>query len=710
MTTMKKYLILSFLAALPLGKTSACVYEGPTNNSYMFSVFRREKLTDGPAYLYDINSYWAEYAGESGASSGLNFYRWNSDAVLSAAKRKGDREMMAYLTQLNKYIKVCEAYSTASWDYPTKKQLAQRRQTLVAVLNAAKAYHGTALRSQYLLLQMRANMMLGYEKSNVALWSSIASRLKADVWREAMRNIYARALVKGGQWQRACDIYAEQGDVKSIKAVMRNYRSLAGIKSVYAQNPNSPTLEYLVQDFVNNVQETLDQAGEEGADNDYFDFIGAKKIDIADVGTFVRFANAAAMSRDVKSPCLWLAAAGMVDFLLGSQSQAMAEASRAVCAAGTQRMKDNARAIRLLVSTRSNRVSREYSDFLAAEFKWLDAKIAEERGNTGVYSNHYTDVKNRVVHASLEPLYRKSGLPNLALAMCGMMNASEAEFSGNDANITYSQFGSYFCAMDSLSSDCLADYYAYISAQHDDVFETYTCSRVYRDKDYFCDLIGTKLIAEGRFADAIPYMEKVPLSLLAKQRISVYAAKRRYDIPRWFEKQTVDGGDYEPIAVARNQKLDFCRDMVERLSQYALARDGEDKQRMAYDLAVRYYQASCYGDCWYLTHYGHSVMDSARVGEMDFAEEAVNCLSVAKRSGDTALRYKALYALAFVPTDPWYSVSYDEDYNAVVAACRQSRQYAALAELDVFARSNSQVIDRYTQKCDVLKRFRRKAL
>ena len=42
---------------------------------------------------------------------------------------------------------------------------------------------------------------------------------------------------------------------------------------------------------------------------------------------------------------------------------------------------------------------------------------------------------------------------------------------------------------------------------------------------------------------------------------------------------------------------------------------------LAYELAVRYYQASCYGDCWYLSHYGKSVNDSARVGEADFANK-----------------------------------------------------------------------------------------
>ena len=67
-----------------------------------------------------------------------------------------------------------------------------------------------------------------------------------------------------------------------------------------------------------------------------------------------------------------------------------------------------------------------------------------------------------VAYAALEPLYRKAGLVNQALAMCGMMNANEADFDNaaqtdtvnrTDNNIAYS--GTYFAAMDSMPADDL---------------------------------------------------------------------------------------------------------------------------------------------------------------------------------------------------------------------------------------------------------------
>lgn len=700
---MKRFLICSLIAALPFTNSTACVSEGPTHNRYMFSVYRHNALTDGPAFLYDIDRYWQMYTGNDGPS-GVGFYKWNRDEIMSTARKKNDTAMMAYLTLFNRYFKTCEAYTEDAWNYPTKQQMAQRQKSFQNVLAAAKAYRGTALRPQYVLLQMRANMMLGYNNANIALWNSTASRLAQSVWRDAMRNIYARALLKSGQRTRACNIYAEQGDVQSIKNVMRNFRNLAGIKTIFAQNPNAPTLHFLVQDFVNNVQETLDQKAAGFDDAEWFKTIDAKLVYRKEAMAFVQFAVVAAANANVKSPSLWLAAASMVDYLIGNSQRAIAEADKAVEADGTERMRDNARAIRLLVSTRTNKPTAEYTDYLLAEFRWLDAKIKEERGNSSEYENHYTDVKDRVVHHGLEPLFRKVGMDNTALALCAMMNAE-----GNYNNVTYGPWDEYFSKMDSLKADRLADYYQYLSTPHANAFETYCTQNTYHDADYFNDLIGTTLIAEGRFADAIPYLKKVGMSLLSTQMISIYSSQRHYDTPRWFGKQRVEEA-YEPVKVTRNAKLDFCMDMTDRLSRYNLTREGSDRQQMAYDLAVRYYQASCYGDCWYLTHYYHSVMDSARSWEKDFAAETVKYLNVAKQSDDVRLRYRSLYALAFMPVEPWATVEYDTSngYKEVLVVHPKSAQYMALSDLDMFAKAYPNAIDDYTRRCDVLHEFRKK--
>ena len=711
------------LAALPSGRMAGCAFEGPTHNSYMFSVFRRDAITGGPAYLADINAYWIEYCKGKVKPQpedlyGNCFFSNHYDDILKTAQAKGDNAMVAYLKLLNRYISVCELFTEDGWNYPTKAQVASRKQKAQAILAAAKLYKGTGLRQQYTLLQMRLNMILGLNTANTAIWNNTANKFVKTCWRDAMQNIYARALFKSGKRLEACDEYAKTGDMKSIKTVMGKYRNLAGIKAVYQQNPNSPSLNFLVQDFVNNVQETIDQKPKTKDDEEWLKTIDSRCIYRNEAMQFVEFATKAANEGKTKHPCLWLTAAGMVNYLFGNQQQALAETTAALNAPGTARMRDNARAIRLLVSTKDAKIDDSFTDYVLKEMKWLDSKIATERTDPSEYSNHYTDVKDRVVHKALEPLFRKNGKPFTAIAMCDMMQNTEKRFDSlvfkEDQREGYNKYQTMqhwpwdevVTQLDSLKADQLSGYYKYITSTPSNALEQYCTTQTFKDEQFFNDLIGTKYMAEGRFAEAIPYLSRLTEEFMSNQSISVYEANRNYGIERWFKHQKTIDDDYGIYAkVTDNKKLDFCKEMLNLQSQLKLARNGQPLEETAYKLAVRYFQASCYGDCWWLTHHYKSVNDSARTWELDYTKETVKYLDICKKSSNLKTRYKALYALAFIPTDPWYVTTYDKDWNELLLIKPESAQYKALAELNDFATSHPDEIDDYTKKCDILAKF-----
>ena len=710
---MKRFLILGMATVTACVSAWPCTDFGPTHNKYMFSVFRREKMKS--PFADRLADYWKSYTGGTPAATEY-WFGWDTETVLKAAKHKGDREMEVFAKLFDRYLKVAESVRQDSWEYPTKLQLQQRRATLLDVLAKAKAYRGQKLRGQYALLTMRANMMLGYDKNNLTYWTATASKLPASVWRDAMRNIYARALLKAGNRRKACDIYAEQGDMQSIKWLLQGFRNLAGIKSMYAADPDSPTLTYLVQDFVNNAQETVDLKAATDDDSNWLEEIGAKPVYSNEVKGFIAFADEVLKSNKIKNPCLWRTAQGMLYYLFGKDKEAMTALNEAVNMAGTERMKDNARAIRLLASARRNAPDAEYSAYLTGELDWLDRKINEEEGASSYYDNHYADVKDRVVFKGLIPLYQRNGRNYTAIMLCGMMRAFENGFnktSSTDPNINYGAMNEYFGHLDGLTPDSLQTYFKYLKGNKTDGFERYVAERTYKDKDYYNDLIGTKLIACGRFDEAADYLEKVKTDFIDKQNISFYMSRRSFEVERWFNRQFIKNDDYIIYErdeswpkVNKNLKLEFCRAMSDLQHQYNLTREGAEKQRLAYKLATLTCQASYFGDCWFLTHYGKSVTDSARIGEADFMAETIKYLNESKLSDDMTLRYKSLYALALLPVDPWYTESYDKDYNTVITPRPDSRQYKALAELKKFARDYPQYTDRYTTKCDILKMFK----
>ena len=721
---------------------NACVSEYSDHNYYMFSVFNRDQTS--PAYLYNIASYWQKYAGNT-SSINLSFYRWNKEDIKKVAQSKKDAGMLSYLRSLNAYLDACEKLNPNAWNYASKQERLQIQQSLTRLNNAAKIYKGTQLKSQYALLRMRTNMMKGFHQQNITYWNAIASRLPKSPWREAMRNIYARALWKTGKHQQALDIYAEQGDMASIRVLARNYRNLAGIQSTYLKNPNSAMLTYLVQDFVNNSQQTIDSRSKEQLNKEWIEEIGAKVIYQKEALSFITFANKVIAEGKTQNPCLWRSATAMIHYLYGYQQEAWKEISEAVALDGTQRMKDNARAIRLLVSTRNTQMDNDYPQYLVGEFKWLNEMAKGESPRTkgensrtkgenlknDDFANpdiHYVEVKERVAYRALYNRFKTMAdkakkenrqeagrdYDSMATAMYGMMDAYMRTFYKEQQNEEYiSRYlysSEYAIRLDSLSAQQLADYYRFITSPHQDAFQQYVCQSLYRNADFFKDMIGTKYLAEGNFGEAARWQKDVSLGFINNQAISFYAEKRSYAVPYWFNHQKVNDSDMWSIHgsyahLKENPKLKFCQEMNQLISQYNVGREGEAREKLAYELATRYYQASCYGDCWYLTHYGKSVADSARIDEADFAAIAQKYLKVSKQSSNLMLRYHSLYALSSIGIDPWFKITYDANWNEQKLIQPKSAQYQAMMEWSQFCHQHPEIVDSYTTQCDVLKQF-----
>ncbi len=720
-TNIRRHLAGGLLVLAFSTEAMACGSEISDHNYYMFSVFNRHKTA--PAYLYDISAYWRAYTGTKD-DDGLDYYKYAKDDVMKTAQGKKDTEMQLYLRRLNTYIAACDKLNPNAWEYPTKEEKLTAQRQLTALASAVALYKGSQLKSQYALLQMRLNMMRGLHEQNVAYWNATASKLPQSMWRDAMRNIYARALWKTGNHQQGLDIYAEQGDMASIRVLARNYRNLAGIQSIYLKNPNSQMLTYLVQDFVNNSQQTMDWQAMDQLDKDEMKRIGAKIIYKKEALDFITFADKVIAEGKTQTPCLWRSATAMLHYLYGNHTEALKDSKEACTLDGTERMKDNARAIRLLALTQNYRGTAGESDQLVEEFKWLYGKVKEESNGEDLYGNHYVEVQERIIYRALHDTFLRLSKENkgkkslaykhMTTAIHGMMDGYERDFAKGKQNEKYIDkyiySSEYFVHLDSLSAQQLAGYYTFITSQHDDAFMQYVCQMLYRSDDFFKDLIGTKYLAEGNFGEAASWLKDVSQKFVNNQAISFYAEKRSYDKPFWFHRQKVNDEDMWSLEngyaqMKENPKLKFCREMSQLIGQYNVSRKGEAKDKIAYDLAVRYYQASCYGDCWYLSHYGKSVEDSARVGEADFANIAVGYLRESKQSADLQLRYHSLYALASIGIDPWYTTAYDENYNEKTLVQYRSAQYQAMQEWSLFRREHPEAVDVYTTRCDILKAF-----
>ena len=707
---MKRFIVISLLLLAMAAPSWGCGGEMNTHNNYLFSVFRRELMQEYP-FNKEFDKFWASYT-----QGKCEQYEWNRDKIMEIAKGKNDREMVSYLESLKDYLKVASELKD-SWEYPTKEELQQRKSTINGILQKAKAYTGTRLSGQWALLRMRANMFLGLHDDNINYWNQTASKMPASCYRDMMRNIYAGSLLRNGDRMKACDIYAEQGDMVSIKWVMRKHRNLAGIKSVYEESPNSPTLNFLVQDFVNNTQETIDSYRSE-EDKDWMNDIDAKVILRNEAENFITYAQKVVAEKKTKSPALWQAAIGELQYLFGNHNEALKSLDKAIKMDGTQRMKDNARAIRMVASVPGATLGKKYSEWLTGEIKWLVQKIKEEANdhtsadfdsNWHLTYNHYYDVLDRLIFNNLAPKYKAIGREDMALALIATLDNGTLigrEDTQNDNNvISWNEHyrGEFFYALDSLSASKTVDLLHFLSNNEGDTFEKL-------DPVYYNDIIGTKYIAEGNFKEAVKYLEKVPLKFMEGQNISYYLGNRDYNKAKWFvnQREGLDQSEGPGLShLTSNPKINFCNEMNQLLSRYQLA-NAQARPQIAYDLAVRYYQASYLGDCWWLTQYGSSVCDTARVDRPDFVQQAIDYLQESKKSTDVTLCESSLYALAFIPTEAWCNEDYDwSAHKSIRKLNKGNRQYKALTELYRFVNNtHPEELSTYTRKCDVLKQFR----
>lgn len=683
----RKFLLVSVFSSLAVASGWGC--SGIiTHNYYMMDV--APSIGDTEYFTNQFDKFWQNYMNEDNIG-----YRWSKDRIMETAKSKGDKDMVAYLTQLNAFLDICDQLQE-TWTYPTKEQLAARKTTLQNMKTAAANYRGARLRSQYALLAMRANMLLKDHQANLAYWKSKSGNLPDNIYKEMMRNIYAGALFHTGNKKEAFEIYAEQGDQVSIRWAMRKYRNLAGIQNIYSENPNAATLYYLVQDFVNNVQESIDTDDPEWIKN-----IDRVQIKAGEALQFVEFAEKAAANSAVSDQCLWKTAAALTTYLLGNRKQAAQAIEQAMKLNGAQRTKDNARCVRLLVLAGDPGVKGK---FLRTEMEWLDAKVAAEGKDDYCFSN----ARDRILHQSLIERYQRTGNQEMVLAV-----QSLGDFHNEESEYWNTRYSSDFnIVLDSMDASQLKKFYSFISSSRKDPLESYVTGKVYKDANYYNDMIGTKLLAQNAFEEAIPYFEKIPLSFFCGQNISYYAANRDWTVPRWLKRQRMPEGDNDgPNSgkLTENKKLKFCREMLDLKSRHDLAANGPERNKLAYQLAVRYQQASLHGDCWYLTGYGWSVDGELMPWQANFEKLAADYLSENKTVSDFKLRTESIFALAYLAYDgPWAESSYDWQTEQTNYDPKPgTHQFKALTELSQFARQNASRMPAYVTKCDVLKEFRK---
>jgi len=637
----------------------------------------------------------------------FNTYNVDEDALLpfneqyrqekEKLENKTDAATLKYLGYLGQYTEICEQLQDV-WEYPTKEQLAAREITLRKINDYAGKNTVAALKAPCALLYMRSNMVMKQYAKNVSFWKQTASKMPESCYKEKMKNIYANALLNSGEWKKACDIYAQQEDWTSLKWAMRKYRSYAGVKFISDADPNSPALKYLVQDFVNSTQESIDSK----YDKDVLDYIGMPLIQSPEALQMVELSKRNAARKDVDDPCIWQTAAAALEYLLGDADNAAKDIEKALTMKGEQRSLDHARAINMIIKTSA----ADFDEgFVADELKWLDSKIAEECSDPEtICRSYFWRMRERINRKNIIP-----ALKNLAVNDSDAMNRCilvEAAENRDDINNVY--LSAYYDVFEKHCSSELIRFLDFIHTNPVSELDRYYLSVTKIDETTLKDIIGTRLIAEGCFDDALTYLEQVPLSYLKNLNINWYMANRKFDVAQWEHSQTVPQDIYpeeeDKVDISNNPKIEFCKRMI-ALQRKMDTSAGNARREAAFKMGVLYQQASIYGQCWFISHYGRGFYDQPSPLDKDFSQAAIDMFEIASAISDYRLAGRALCGIAYTTYRMRQNCEenfYSSDYEWVK---QDPKTKTAYSRLNNFIAGHPETAF-LTTKCDIAAVFR----
>ena len=677
---MRKFIITSLLSAMTL-PTLACIW-GELTNPYLFSLYRKTEFKERVEKT--CNDNWQAYLGTS-----EEYFWFDADAIIKAAQKKNDALMVSYVQNLQKYLACVDVEQSKQyeWNYPSKEDIAKQQRDLQAVRTYALGKTNTKLRSQHALLYMRCNMMLGRHQENVNYWEQTASQFIETVYKDMMQNIYAGALYKTGQEEKAGELFAEMEDYESLMTQFYRKRSFQAIRQHYLKNPNSKVLPFLLQDFVNNCQEVIDANGGEWFNGKLF----VRRITEQEATQMREFCETVVREGKTETPIMWKSAKAWLEYLYGHQKQATTDILEASKFEGTDRMKNCARVLMLFITANQAPDTEAFDNYLADELAWL--KEMQQKETDGYFDRAVT----RLSHQALTKHYQNN--TDKLIALMDVTN-----------NYHYSEY------MDTMRVALLEKYLVYTNTPAKTNLDKYLKANLKKNEQAMTDLIGTKYMRLCQWDKAIKWLSYVPASFYDEAGYRLYVLLRKVSVEPWITRQWIKDSDVDRAneynwTISENPKLLFAKEM-QMMEGTMNVLSGKALCQRCYNLATYYAQATFTGDCWWLMRDGKSVGDTLRVNEVDLQAKTRELLQKASQTTDPALKEKALYALCYGglynPDHWWFNKEWNnETYEYDIKPCPDKPQYRAFAALATFEKQNATPTSQYVSRCDEYIQFRK---
>lgn len=766
---MKKSFILFLLLGFVSLRAFACGPESPNYDAYVF------RLCPNPNYYSHNNDMrlaqaWSQLIGtkvtvaQSRQLADITLAELDTLGNPIARYAKKNKEVNDYLRLLVRYLQAANMVSRP-WDYPSPEELSNYQSQLTQILSQASQYKGQQMQERYQLLRMRILFRQNEFGALIQLWEQHPLN-SGSVFADMARDLYAGALYHLGRPEDAAVQYALSGNMFDAHQCMRYMHGTSCMNRIIQSDPNSPVLPYMLEEIVNGCAESfrffevlsivhpLIQLGaclpwqriseihvpyycydwEQCPDGfaritrapssfEWFQEAHSYEVNENEAMMLEVIVERQLANAKVKDRCMWLSAQAYLQYLKKNDA-AWNTIEQAVKAPGSDISKQNAQFLRMLIVTRHPDLKVMERTLAASLAKIPNMPVVAYVDSSADGSYHYwlegpAPVSNEecfahlVRHGIVERYLLEGDSIMASLAWSLLSSAYLYDEGDADYHFLPSSGGEHYNTFCRLSHANQIKMLGMIQQPKKvkSPLAQYILSKLPYSVNNYLDAIGTNYLRDGLFAEAIPYLEQVPLTFLSRQPIAPYAAIRSFRDTPWEKKYVEEGIQYGGgLTLTTNAKVDYCRAVIEAQKQYAHS-TGEAHTQAAYALGQLYHQASVLGYCWWLAYYGVSLgceicNEDLYKGHFDFVLQSRRLLEQAMDSPDAATRFKAGFLLIHQgqPTltlSEWNA----DDYSYTVKVNTQSQYYPSLLRfmMELYLRNDAPA---YVTHCDYLAEMR----
>jgi len=538
------------------------------------------------------------------------------------------------------------------WDYEADNTA----NSSLAKLNAIKGMNAK-LAERSLLLKMQCLYNAADYNAVEKLWNESKDKLSNQRMIDRMKGYYAGALYNTKQYESALKIYDAIGDYNSCRWVLSKMAGFKELERQVKKDVNSVITLHLLDRYANNINMAHRRYHENLEMSRKYDFTPNEEL--AEVWNATKkemkqldmLADNVIKEGKTNDAAMWYAIRIQIRIIEGDFEEAMVLSHDATNAVSkTEYSKDVLRVLRVTIQMRhEDPWLPELQQYLAGEFAYFYEKAQREYDGWGEYTdkefidnpkNYHFAILYAYMYNEIEQYLDTKNLSTSQYLLRGALDIQnlskkQGKYATSDKAIFGTDKAYYLYQMN--SEDAVAIYNT-INENKLNPFDKYLYEHAGKENiEFLRDAAGVALLREGKLQNAFEMFEGLSPKYLKSMNVMAYIQSYDIDVDGLFGKsKKLDAKN------VRNARKEVCELLINLENQYKTS-SGEQKARIAYQIANVNYQISELGNLWGVGSY----RCSSSTEEDDFTKISENYIKEALKYAQSGnLKAKCHYANA----------------------------------------------------------------